>query len=763
MIRPSFKQCFHMSVVEPDMVFLLTETGYDVLTGRVYKHLAPLLNGQHTLSDLLGRLDGQVSMVEAMMAIKQLQARGYLVEADESIPPEQAAFWQTLGVEAQTATERLHQTSVVVKTFGAANASPLITALSGMGIAVEQGNDNDAALRNGGKDAFLVAVTDDYLQPGLEAVNQEMLAAGRPWLLVKLVGNLIWIGPLLHPGATGCWACMAHRIQGNRQVESYVLNKIGQEGPLLTSRSALDSAVQMGANLAATGIVRWIVQGPPPHLQGQLLTFDVLSAKTQQHTLVRRPQCPACGDPTFQAHYRQPKIIELSSGKKKFMADGGHRTLFPEETLARTQHHISPILGVVSSLVNMTGDTSGIAYSYAAGHNFALPRDDMAMLRRNLRGRSGGKGMTDTQAKVSAIGEAIERYSGVYRREEVVSIRSSYRELAPDALHLQDILLFSESQYANRDAWNAQCTTNFHLVPNQFDQNAVIDWSPIWSLTKRAFRYVPTVYCYYGHPELSYFYCGSDANGCATGNTMEEAILQGFLELVERDGVALWWYNAIRRPAVDVLSFELPYYSLLQEYYQAHRRSLWVLDITTDLGIPIFAAVSARVDQAVQDIIVGFGAHLDAKIALLRALTEVNQLLPSVSRSNPDGSTKYFVNDQDTMDWLMQATIEKQSYLAPDERLPMKTAADYTRLDSNDLRQDVETCVAIAGNAGMETLVLDQTLPDVGMQVCRVIVPGLRHFWRRLGPGRLYDVPVKLGWLDAPIPETAMNPFSIFF
>lgn len=246
------------------MVFLLTETGYDVLTGRVYKHLAPLLNGQHTLSDLLGRLDGQVSMVEAMMAIKQLQARGYLVEADESIPPEQAAFWQTLGVEAQTATERLHQTSVVVKTFGAANASPLITALSGMGIAVEQGNDNDAALRNGGKDAFLVAVTDDYLQPGLEAVNQEMLAAGRPWLLVKLVGNLIWIGPLLHPGATGCWACMAHRIQGNRQVESYVLNKIGQEGPLLTSRSALDSAVQMGANLAATEIVRWIVQGPPP-------------------------------------------------------------------------------------------------------------------------------------------------------------------------------------------------------------------------------------------------------------------------------------------------------------------------------------------------------------------------------------------------------------------------------------------------------------------------------------------------------------------
>lgn len=188
-----------------------------------------------------------------------------------------------------------------------------------------------------------------------------------------------------------------------------------------------------------------------------------------------------------------------------------------------------------------------------------------------------------------------------------------------------------------------------------------------------------------------------------------------------------------------------------------------MLDITTDLGIPIFAAVSARTDQPVQDIIVGFGAHLDPKIALLRALTELNQLLPAVSQSNPDGSPKYFVNDQDTLDWLTQATLEHQTYLAPDERLPVKTAADYTRLDSNDLRQDVETCVAIARQAGLETLVLDQTMPDIGMRVCRVIVPGLRHFWRRLGPGRLYDVPVKSGWLDSPTAEVAMNPYSIFF
>jgi hypothetical protein len=79
------------------------------------------------------------------------------------------------------------------------------------------------------------------------------------------------------------------------------------------------------------------------------------------------------------------------------------------------------------------------------------------------------------------------------------------------------------------------------------------------------------------------------------------------------------------------------------------------------------------------------------------------------------------------------------------------------------LKDDVQTCVEIARRADLETLVLDQTRPDVGMRVCRVIVPGLRHFWRRLGPGRLYDVPVQLGWLDKPLPEDELNPFSLFF
>ena len=61
----------------------------------------------------------------------------------------------------------------------------------------------------------------------------------------------------------------------------------------------------------------------------------------------------------------------------------------------------------------------------------------------------------------------------------------------------------------------------------------------------------------------------------------------------------------------------------------------------------------------------------------------------------------------------------------------------------------------------MEFLVLDQTRPDIGMPVVRVIVPGMRHFWARFAPGRLYDVPVTMGRRKHPLAEADLNPAPV--
>ena len=67
-----------------------------------------------------------------------------------------------------------------------------------------------------------------------------------------------------------------------------------------------------------------------------------------------------------------------------------------------------------------------------------------------------------------------------------------------------------------------------------------------------------------------------------------------------------------------------------------------------------------------------------------------------------------------------------------------------------------------ARRAGLDTIVVDLSRADVDLAVAKVVVPGLRHFWPRFGPGRLYDVPVAMGWRDRPLTESELNPVHLF-
>src|ERR1700761_7400224 len=93
-----------------------------------------------------------------------------------------------------------------------------------------------------------------------------------------------------------------------------------------------------------------------------------------------------------------------------------------------------------------------------------------------------------------------------------------------------------------------------------------------------------------------YFFHGggfyaADSNGCAAGNTVQEAIVQGFLELVERDAYAIWWYNRDQREELDLNQFDDSYVQDLRTQLGDRGRKLWGLDITSDLGIPTYVAI----------------------------------------------------------------------------------------------------------------------------------------------------------------------------
>ncbi len=243
---------------------------------------------------------------------------------------------------------------------------------------------------------------------------------------------------------------------------------------------------------------------------------------------------------------------------------------------------------------------------------------------------------------------------------------------------------------------------------------------------------------------------------------IEEAVLQGFLELVERDGVAIWWYNRIARPRVDIRLWNDWALDRMMGRFAELGRETWAIDLTTDLGIPTFAAVSCMAGSPRTQVLLGFGAHLDAQIALRRAVTELVQSLPGVvaGESRPASPEDPHAA---AFDWFATATIEDHRHLAPDPAARALTPDDYRLRRMTDLLDAIEYCVEAARAQGLETLVLDQTRQDVGLAVAKVFVPGLRHFWPRFAPGRLYDTPVELGWRSRALEESELNPVPIYF
>ncbi len=370
--------------------------------------------------------------------------------------------------------------------------------------------------------------------------------------------------------------------------------------------------------------------------------------------------------------------------------------------MERLSHLVSPITGVVEGLTRTTEAGAELVPVYIAGRNTAKATDDLYVLRNNFRGRSGGKGTTDAQARASALCEAVERHCGVFQGDEPRR-RATPGELGEAGVHPNGSMLFSDAQYDARDAWNVRQGKNYQWVPRRFDPAAPVEWSPLWSLRDGDWKHLPTALCYYGYPLSADERFGwADSNGCAAGNTREEAILQGFLELVERDAVAIWWYNRLPRPAVELESLGDPYLADLRGYYRSLGRDLWLLDLTADLGVPVFAAVSQRTAPHPADLILGFGAHLDPAIAAQRAVTEANQFLPVVLPRHASPPGAYRTDDEEALDWLTGSTLENRPYLAPCPGAPPRRAADFPHAATGDIADDVRRLVGLAAARGME-------------------------------------------------------------
>ena len=755
--RPRFRADHYVYSLRGTGTFLLSETVPTVLNGRLNELICPLIDGSRTVDDIIDAVRGEASIAEVYFTLSTLERGGYLEDADAQIPLPQAAFWKAMGTDAATAEARLRACPVRVVPVGDVDASAAVEALLSVGVHV----DDEAPTT--------VVIADDYRRAEIDAIDMRVRSDGGALLLVKPTGWVPWIGPILEPEQGGCWRCLVDRVRMNYTTDTFVEESSG-EVPV-TSIAALPGSVTMALSRFALEVAKWIVLERASPLANALVTMPLLGIEQTRHVIPRRPQCQRCGEPAFRerrAHERSPEPVILQSRALLHSVEGGHRTATPEETLSRYSDLVSPVTGIVSTLERVSPPGNHVVHAYSANHNWAAHPDSLSFLKQSLRSKSGGKGTTDAQAKVGAMAEAFERYSGVFRGDEVRR-RGRLEDFDGAAVHPHDVLLFSDRQYERRREINAE-GNSFQMVSEPFDPGQPADWSPMWAPTAGEFRWVPTGLLYYSYSKvvphdtpnrLAYY---ADSNGCAAGNTIEEAALQALLELVERDAVATWWYNEIRRPEVDLAVAASPYLDDLLEWIHAEGRDLWVVDITNDIGIPVFAAFSRRLqpdDNGAEQLVVGFGAHLDPRIGMMRAITEVNQFFASLYALDDGDLRKAF--DPGAVQWWETASVANKPYAAPDPAVPALTLADLPDLSSSDLLDEVQTAIRQIESRGLEVLLLDQTRPDAGFPVIKALAPGMRHFWSRLAPGRLYDVPVELGWLSVPRTEAEVNPTPVFF
>ncbi|MBC7859572.1 MAG: TOMM precursor leader peptide-binding protein, partial [Burkholderiaceae bacterium] len=666
---------------------------------------------------------------EVLGALEQLAGKGYVTARAAAQPASALAFWELMGADGAAALAGLADLTVSIDSVGALNPEPLAQTLAASGIRmVESGR-------------LHIALTDDHLRPELLGMARRAAAAEAPLLLVKPTGATPSVGPLIDARHGSCLACLQFWVRTNHPVEALIARVHSAAGchlPLAVSASSKQATYGLAAAIIAGMFALRQDKNPLAHA---LLTLDLATMESKRHAVVKRPQCPCCGEPELMR--RQAEVFpEPQSVRDLLCRDGGYRRRDPVQTFEQYQHLISAVSGPIAYLHPMPRRHAGARKVYVAGY-LVCPQE---IPRGNGFDKiCAGKGQTDEQARASALCEALERFSGVYQGDEA-SVRGSMNTLGERAIDFGALQNFSEWQYDNRDAINSLTDDRRKQVPLRFGPDTVIDWTPAWSLTSGKQHYVPLTYCFAEAPGAAGAAYGiHNPNGAAAGNCREEAILQGFLELVERDATAVWWYNQIDLPQIDLASFGDPYFDRLALDYAAIGWDLWVLDLTHDLGIPVCAALAHQ--RAERRYAIGFGCHLNGRLAVQRALTEVNQLF------DPAGDSP--------APWD-RAKMNDTGFLFPSPERGQRRAADLSSVGGVDLQADIAHCVALLAARGMELLVVDKTRPDIGLNVVQAIVPGLRHFWPRFGAGRLYSVPRAMGWLAQPKAEHALNPAPLF-
>ena len=211
--------------------------------------------------------------------------------------------------------------------------------------------------------------------------------------------------------------------------------------------------------------------------------------------------------------------------------------------------------------------------------------------------------------------------------------------------------------------------------------------------------------------------------GSAAGTSLDGALLHGLLELIERDAASLWWRGGRLPRAID--SRNVGSDALLHKLRPRGfaRRHSWLLDITTDIGVPTVAAVSCGPDG--YGLAFGLATRTTLAFAARSAMLEMCQLELAYAvieaKRRERGEAAFNAKDRLHLDRARRINADQCLLLQPLAEHP-----EHIAIDASEPRTVREAIVGRLESLGIESFFIDLTRSRYAVPVARVIAPSLQ-------------------------------------
>jgi ribosomal protein S12 methylthiotransferase accessory factor len=427
-----------------------------------------------------------------------------------------------------------------------------------------------------------------------------------------------------------------------------------------------------------------------------------------------------------------------------------------EETLLRSRDLIHPHLGIIKDIIE--------APQFPGEPYFFQYISILTNLARTVSWASfpkvgTGAALTRREAKVKAIGEAIERYCGcIYFKEDL--IRSTFAELGDEAINLHDLPQCSLQEYG-------LCNAVFPI-----QANVPLDFTKVYSFLKHSELFVPASYIYLTHQSLTPTerITIPVSTGLACGHNLEAAILAGIYEVVERDALMLTWLKRLAVPKIDISRVDDRSIRERLNRLEAANLEPYFFHITMDIAIPSILMILIARSGLPPVLTVATATDADPLIALRRVIDEA-----VATRKYGIGHLHQFGRERPLFyDFSQIVRFEHHLFLYayPGMESHMEfLLCNESSIDTDYLQQHfvirhtLNDIINLLRSKDMDVLVADVTTADIadtGFNVVKVIIPKLQplspnHNARFLANPRIHEIHQSLGIKSRLTDQSAIN------